>query len=85
VPRGTLCDLSQGTFTIPAVKAAKAKATRQMRGPVGKKAKAPIKAGTTQFVVSVQEAAQGSAPTGTVVASTAPAEPTVNAASPPSK
>ncbi len=68
-----------------AIRAAKALATRQLRGTKGKKAKAPIKAGTTQFVVSVQEAAQGSAPAGTAVASTAPADPTVNAASPPVK
>ncbi len=68
-----------------AISAAKAKATRQLRGTVGEKVKAPIKAGTTQFVVSVQEAAQGSALTGTAAASAAPSEPTVNAASPPMK
>jgi hypothetical protein len=67
------------------ISAAKAKATRVLRGTVGKKAKAPIKAGTTRFVVAVQEAAQGSALTGTEAASTAPSEPTVNAASPPAK
>jgi hypothetical protein len=41
-----------------AIKAAKSNVTRELRGTKGKKAKAPLKAGTTQFVVSVQEAAQ---------------------------
>ena len=42
-----------------------------------------LKAGTTKYVVSVQQAAQGSAPTGTVAASTAPADPTVGAVGSP--
>src|ERR1700722_615266 len=41
-----------------AIRAAKSKATRALRGTMGKKAKAPIKAGTTKYAVSVQEAAQ---------------------------
>ena len=73
------------TSSERAISAAKAKATRQLRGTTGKKAKASVKAGTTRFVVSVQEAAQGSAPAGTAVASTAPADPTVGAVGPPAK
>jgi len=66
-----------------AIRAAKSLATRDLRGTRGKKAKASLKAGTTKYVVSVQQAAQGSAPTGTVAASTAPADPTVGAVGSP--
>jgi hypothetical protein len=67
-----------------AVKAAKAMATRAMRGTTGKKQKALVKAGPMAITVGpVQQAAPGSAPEGATAASTAPAVPTVNAASPP--
>jgi hypothetical protein len=72
--------------TTLAIRAAKAKVTRQLRGTMGRKAKAPIKSGpmTVQVIGSGQQVAPGSAPQGTTVASTAPAEPAVNA-SPPGK
>jgi hypothetical protein len=66
-----------------AVRAAKAKATRDLRSTKGAKQKAPIKSGPMQFVDPVQSPAPGSAPAGTPVASSAPVEPTVNAVSPP--
>jgi hypothetical protein len=72
------------TSTQLAVKAAKAKATRVLRGTKSTKAKASVKSGPMQFSIGpVQQGAQGSAPTGATVASTAPGDPTVNAASPP--
>jgi hypothetical protein len=72
------------TSTQLAVKAAKAKATRELRGTTSKKAKALVKSGPMQVTVGpVQQAAPGSAPEGATAASTAPAAPTVNAASPP--
>ena len=66
-----------------AIRASKAQTTRVLRGTMGKKAKAPIKAGVAKYAVSVQQVAPGSAPEGTVAASTALPEPTVNAVSPP--
>jgi hypothetical protein len=66
-----------------AVRAAKAKATRKLRGTMGKQQKAPIKAGTVQYAVSVQEATPDSASAGTAAASTAPSPPTVGAAGSP--
>jgi hypothetical protein len=71
------------TSTQLAVKAAKAQATRVMRGTTSKKAKALVKSGPMQFTVGPVQAAPGSAPEGATAASTAPAVPTVNAASPP--
>ncbi len=72
------------TSTQLAVKAAKAQATRVLRGTTSKKAKALVKSGPMQFTVGpVQQAAPGSAPEGATAASTASAVPTVNAASPP--
>jgi hypothetical protein len=66
-----------------AVRAAKARATRELRGTMGTKQKAPIKAGPMKFVDPVQQATPGSASTGTQAASTAPATPEVGAVSPP--
>jgi len=72
------------TSTQLAVKAAKAMATRVLRGTTSKKKKALVKSGPMQFTVGpVQQAAPGSAPEGATAASTAPAVPAVNAASPP--
>jgi len=72
------------TSTQLAVKAAKAQATRVLRGTKSTKAKALVKSGPMQLTVGpVQQAAPGSAPEGATAASTAPAVPAVNAASPP--
>jgi len=72
------------TSTQLAVKAAKAQATRVLRGTKSTKAKASVKSGPMQLTVGpVQQAAPGSAPEGATAASTAPGNPTVNAASPP--
>ncbi len=71
------------TSTQLAVKAAKAMATRVLRGTTSKKKKALVKSGPMQFLVGpVQQAALGSAPEGSTAASTASAV-AVNAASPP--
>jgi len=68
-----------------AIKAAKAKITRQLRGTVSKAEKAKRKSGPMDFIEPVQHGAQGSAPTGTTAASAALVEPTMNAASPPGR
>jgi len=60
-----------------AVQAAKAKATRTLRGTIGATKKARIKSGSMTFVEPVPESA------GTVAASPAPPNPSVGAASPP--
>jgi hypothetical protein len=65
-----------------AVKAAKAKATRALRGTIGATKKAQIKSGSMKFVEPVVESAPNQAPVGTAVASTAPpALPTSDASS----
>jgi hypothetical protein len=70
-----------------AVQAAKAKATRTLRGTIGATKKARIKSGSMKFVEPVPESAPGQAASGTVagtvVASAAPPNPSVGAASPP--
>ena len=75
-----------------AVQAAKAQATRQLRGTIGAKKKAQIKAGAMKFVEPVAEAtpsqasiglATPQASTGTEVASTAPPDPAGGPVSPP--
>ena len=66
-----------------AVKAAKAQVTRQLRGTIGAKKKAQIKAGAMKFVAPVAETASSQAPTGTAVASTAPPDPAEGPVSPP--
>lgn len=50
---------------------------------MGKLQKAPIKAGTAQYSVSVQQATPDSASAGTAAASTAPSGPTVGAVGSP--
>jgi hypothetical protein len=78
------------TSTALAARAAKAAATRKLRGTTSKKQKALIKSGPMKVSVvavqqAVQQATQGSASQGNTVASTAPGDPAVNAASPPTK
>jgi hypothetical protein len=75
------------TSSQHAVQAAKAKATRALRGTIGAKKKATIKSGSMQFVEPVASPGQSIAPAGTAVASTAPpnpqASPQASAVSPP--
>ena len=66
-----------------AIQAAKAAATRELRGTVGRKKKQSIKAGTVKYAVTVQQATLDSASAGTAAASTAPAGPTVGAVGTP--
>jgi hypothetical protein len=74
------------TATALAVRAAKAAATRKLRGTMSKKQKAPIKTGPMKVSVQPdQQATQGSASQGTTAVSSTPADPAVNAASPPAK
>jgi len=65
-----------------AVKAAKAKATRALRGTIGATKKAQIKSGSMKFVDPVVDPAPNQAPVGTAAASTAPPDPASSAASP---
>jgi len=68
-----------------AVKAAKAEATRSLRGTTGPAKKAALKSGPMQVTVgpvSSTEQATAPAATGTAVASTAPPDPASSAASP---
>ena len=78
------------TSAALAVRAAKAAATRELRGTTSKKQKALIKSGPMKLSVvaeqqAVQQATQGSASQGNTAVSSTPGDPTVNAASPPSK
>ena len=78
------------TSTALAVRAAKAKATRALRGTTSKKQKALVKSGPMKLSVeavqpAAQQATQGSASQGTTAVSSTPGDPTVNAASPPTK
>ena len=58
-----------------AVQAAKASATRVLRGTIGAKKKALLKSGAMKFVDPVATTTPSQAPTGTAVASTAPPAP----------
>ena len=72
------------TSTQLAVRAAKVKATRALRGTKGSVQKAGIRSGPMAISIGpVAPAEQQPAPVATEAASTAPADPTVNAASPP--
>jgi hypothetical protein len=75
--------------SVLAVRAAKAAATRQLRGTTSKKQKALIKSGPMKVsVIAVQQAEQAtqrSASQGATAVSTTSGDPAVNAASPPSK
>jgi hypothetical protein len=66
-----------------AVRAAKAKATRALRGTKGPVKKLETKVGPMAFVDPVETTVPVSATAATPVASTAPVEPVVSAASPP--
>jgi hypothetical protein len=85
---------AKATSSQLAVRAAKAKATRALRGTKGSVQKAATKSGPMQFVEPVPSGAQApaatpaeqqAAPAATAVASTAPPDPTPSTASPPGK